>query len=415
MGAAQSRTPRLLLCGSLCISMCAVLGCSDTPSARTTASDSSEASAEVKDTGTIKPAGEYRLDAGLPYRAERSNPVTHEVDFRVVVTPPYHTKLLKVWLPLPQSDAGQEIMDSQLTTFPIEVTPRIGNEPVYGNRFAYFEFTNPQGAQIIRHRFRAKVWELRWNVEPANVQPVEQWPDSFAPYLRPQAISKQAEFQSLLRQLVPETAAPAHDLFTVMDWIDANLTYDHVHASLRADANHAFAERRGHCSDYHGLCTAMARSLGYPTRVTYGWSLFPKHSPSHCKMEGFLPGYGWVSFDVSETQRMVAKIGADKQLSDEEKQRLTAAARRRLKRGFRENSWLLLTKGPEFELEPKASHPVRVVRTIYAEADGEPLPDPDPANQQKREFAWMTAHQYQADREFRWPFEDFSTLEGEGK
>jgi hypothetical protein len=196
-----------------------------------------------------------------------------------------------------------------------------------------------------------------------------------------------------------------------MDWVDANLKYDHASASLRADADHAFAQLCGHCSDYHGLCAAMGRTLGYPTRVTYGLSLFPKNSPSHCKLEAFLPPLGWVSFDVSETQKLVQMIAADKSLSDAEKQRLTVAARRRLKRGFRENGWLLVTKGTHYELAPKASAPVAVVRTIYAEADGEPLPDPDPANAKKREFAWMTVHQYKADKAFAQPFKDYATLE----
>ena len=43
-----------------------------------------------------------KLDPNLPYQAKRSHPVTYEVDFAVVVTAPYHTKKLKVWLPLPQ-------------------------------------------------------------------------------------------------------------------------------------------------------------------------------------------------------------------------------------------------------------------------------------------------------------------------
>ena len=111
--------------------------------------------------------------------------MTHEVDFSIVITPPYRTKLLRIWLPLPQSDAGQEITGSELSTFPDEVIPRIAAEPVYGNRFAYFEFAKPEGAQIIRHKFRAKVWDLHWDVDAAAVTAVQKWPDDFAAYLRP--------------------------------------------------------------------------------------------------------------------------------------------------------------------------------------------------------------------------------------
>src|SRR5688500_327827 len=87
------------------------------------------------------------LNPAMPYQAERSNAVTYDVDFSVVVTPPYHTHVRKVWLPLPQSDSAQEVSASKLSSFPTEVEPIIGTEKLYGNQFAYFEFHEPQGAQ----------------------------------------------------------------------------------------------------------------------------------------------------------------------------------------------------------------------------------------------------------------------------
>lgn len=353
-------------------------------------------------------ASSLRVD--LPYQAQRSDPIAHEVDFSIVVTPPYHCHVLKVWVPLPPADNAQQIDHSRFTTRPLNLEPKISAEPVYGNRFAYFEFHDPQGAQIIRHQFAAKVWQLDWNVSADAVAKVDKWPAEFEKYLRPQSLDDEEQFHTLVRQIVPQPHDNAGDLAKLMGWIDANLTYDHVHASLKADANHALAQRRGHCSDYHGLCATMGRALGCPTRVTYGLSLFPKNSPSHCKMEAFLPPYGWVSFDVSETQRFVADIYKNDKQTNEEKERLAALARARLLHGFRENSWLLLTRGTDYDLAPPASHPVSVVRTAYIEADGQPLPDPDPANGEKREFAWMTVHDYRADKPFKQPFKDVTTL-----
>lgn len=350
------------------------------------------------------------LKPDLPYQAQKSDPLNHEIEFSVVVTPPYHCKVLKVWLPVPQSDAAQEIQSSEFTSFPQQVTPQISNEPVYGNRFAYFEFHDPHGAQIITHRCQAKVWNLRWQMDPARVAKVDDWPQTFNPYLKPQTVDQSQQFRQVIQNISNGFQNKGPGLIGAMNWIDQNLTYDHVNASLRADANHAFSQRRGHCSDYHGLCATMGRALGYPTRVTYGLGLYPKNSPSHCKLEAYLPPYGWISFDLSETQKLVKQIASNESLSPKQKTVLTQAARQRTLSGFRENSWLLLTRGTDYQLSPPASKPVRVVRTAYIEADGEVYPDPDPANSKKREFSWMTSHRYTADKPFKKPFKDLSTL-----
>jgi transglutaminase-like putative cysteine protease len=353
-----------------------------------------------------------KLDPNQPYQAKKSDPVTYDVDFRVTVTAPYHTKMLKVWLPLPQTDAGQEVTEGAFETFPTKVEPRIGKEPVFGNQFAYFEFDHPEGGQLIRHTFKIKVWELRWDVEPQKVAAVGKWPISFDPYLRTeQTLVLNDSLRKLAGEIVPKKAGQARDLGAVMDWINEHMKYDHDHASLKASSEHALKDFRGHCSDYHGLCATLGRALGYPTRVTYGINPFPKNSPSHCKMEAYLPPYGWVSFDVSETQQLVAAIRKDAKLDDKQKEALMKAAQDRLRHGFRDNTWFLQTRGSDYDLAPPAAKKVAVVRTIYAEADGMALPDPDPANKEKREFGWMTMHRYTPDRPVTNPFKTYKALQ----
>ena len=38
--------------------------------------------------------------------------MNYQVDFRAIVTAPYHTKLLRVWMPIPPSDNVQEVSGS---------------------------------------------------------------------------------------------------------------------------------------------------------------------------------------------------------------------------------------------------------------------------------------------------------------
>jgi transglutaminase-like putative cysteine protease len=352
------------------------------------------------------------LSPDQPYRASRSNPVTYDVDFSVVVTPPYKAQVLKVWLPNPPSDFGQEISEGQLSSFPIRVQPQIASEPVYGNKFAYFEFSKPEGAQIIRHRFQVKVWELRWNLDPQKVESPSLWPAAFDRYRKSeeQSVVVDDRFATLVRQIVPKPGNPLRDISAVMSWVNTNFEYDHIDASLRASSIHALKKRRGHCSDYHGFCASMGRALGYPTRVTYGINTFPKNSPSHCKLEAFLPPYGWVSFDVSETQTMIDEIQKDAKLGDAQKPKLVAAANERLTSGFRDNTWYCQTRGTDYQLVPPAKQKAPVVRTVYVEADGVALADPDPANKDQKGFAWMTVHEYRADKPVSYPFKDVASL-----
>jgi transglutaminase-like putative cysteine protease len=364
--------------------------------------------------GQVVGGDRVTLDPKLPYQARKSNPVTYDVDFSAVVTPPYHTKVLKVWLPLPQSDEAQSVTEKNLSSFPMKVKPRVEKEKRFGNTFAYFEFHHPEGAQIVRHQFQIKTWELRWNVDPAKVAAVKKWPAAFDPFLKgDRTVVVDERFLKVARELVPQSQGESKDLAAVMAWINRTMKYDHAVASLQASSEHALSNRAGHCSDYHGLCAALGRALGYPTRVTYGINPFPKNSPSHCRVEAFLPPYGWVSFDVSETHNMIRAIKKDTRLSDKEKEELSKLAQRRLEKGFRDNTWFLQTRGTDYDLAPPAAKRVAVVRTIYAEADGVALPEPDPANPQKREFSWMTIHQYKADRKVTNPFRDYKSLQGD--
>ncbi len=355
----------------------------------------------------------FDLDPEMPYQAMRSNEVTYEVDFSIVVTPPAKTKKLKVWLPLPSSDMAQEVSESRLSTFPIKVEANVGKEPQYGNQFAFFEFDSPQGAQIIRHKFKIKVWELNWNLDPQTIIAVEKWPGSFEKYQRneEQAVVVDERFMKMLNEIIPNKTIAGQDFEQVIDWVQANFEYDHQDASLSASSVHGLEKQRGHCSDYHGFCASMGRALGVPTRVTYGIAPFPKSSPSHCKLEAYLAPYGWVSFDVSETQKLMKAIQASNDLSTTQKSDLIDLARQRMEKGFRDNTWFLQTKGTDYELVPKASRRVAVVRTAYIEADGVPLPEPDPADKTQTKFAWMTVHKYQPSRFVPYPFSDWTILQ----
>lgn len=356
-------------------------------------------------------AGKTTPNPKQPFGGTKSEPVTYVVDLAAVVTPPCDCKVLKVWMPVPPTDEIQQVTGSAFSTFPVKVEAKIGEERTYGNRFAYFEFKAPKGAQIVRHRFTVKTYQVEWNVDTAKVVAVEKWPASFDPYLRSESLVPTDErFVKLASSIVKEKSNPARSLVDVMDWVNKTMVYSHKEASLKGSAVWALEKKTGHCSDYHGLCTALGRSLGYPTRIAYGINPYPRNSPSHCKLEAFLPPYGWVAFDVSDTQGLIGKIQREKTLDAGMKAELVAAAQKRLASGFRDNTWFAQTRGSGYDLEPPAREKVAVVRTIYAEADGVAYPEPDPADPGARAFSWMTVHHYESDRPVTNPLTDWRSL-----
>ena len=313
---------------------------------------------------------------------------TFNVDFRVAITAPDKTRQLRVWLPLPASTGGQIIRNRTLRTFPLERSPEIAVEPTFGNTFAYFEIDAPEGAMEIQHTFTAEIAQRVWAVDYKKVDNIAKWPGQFDVYRTPDARSANAkDYQKIVGQIQSGSLQKPQQLIKAMEWVDEHLTYDAANASLSADPAHALIHRRGHCSDYHGLCGTFAREIGYPARVLYGLQMFDKASPSHCKLEVHIPPYGWVTYDLSETQKLVVKINNDGSLLPSRKKKLSALVRQRTLKGFRENTWLLVTRGENYPLVPAASQPVSIVRTIYAEADGVPLVETDSTG---RTRSWMT-------------------------
>ncbi len=231
----------------------------------------------------------FSIDPELPYIAERSDPVTYDVDFSIVVTPPYKAQKLQVWLPMPTTDAAQEVTEGSLSSFPMSVEPAIAAEPVYGNKFAYFEFKSPQGAQVIRHQFKIKAWELNWKINPMKVQTVSQWPKGFAKYQQgdSQSVIVDERFETVLNEIVPQRTNPFQDFGGVMDWVQSHVAYDHHDASLKANSEHVLTKRRGIAATItvsaHRLAVNSAFPLGshmasMPSRRTPRHTASSKHS-----------------------------------------------------------------------------------------------------------------------------------------
>ncbi len=89
--------------------------------------------------------------------------------------------------------------------------------------------------------------------------------------------------------------------------------------SLDPLAEFLFRRRKGHCEYFASAMTVMLRCIGIPARVATGFqggiynpvshSYTVRASDAHAWVEGYMPGFGWVSFDPTPSQPAPAQGG----------------------------------------------------------------------------------------------------------
>jgi len=124
-------------------------------------------------------------------------------------------------MPIPQSDDVQDVVKSEVTTFPVTITPQIDTESVVGNKFAYLEFQNPQGATVIRLTLRMKVSQLHWDIDPDEVLAPSTSPDDLPPIC--EVSSRQTSWMTAHRfESVPAVTNPFADFSSLRELHEAS-------------------------------------------------------------------------------------------------------------------------------------------------------------------------------------------------
>ncbi len=125
--------------------------------------------------------------------------------------------------------------------------------------------------------------------------------------------------------------------------------------------------------------------LHYPTRVAYGINTFPKNSPSHCKLEVYLPPYGWVPLRrVGDAVAHSRTSGTCARTSAHERRRIPGAgsAQGRLRRRLPRQH--LVLADARHEITTWSRRPARArgggTDASTPRRTGSRLPEPDPAN-----------------------------------
>ena len=248
----------------------------------------------------------------------------------------------KVWIPIPKSDAFQDIRDLKIES---TVKNTTGNEKEYGNTFVVFTPTAEQAAAgfDVAMKFNATRREHKVALDGGNSQKTMSANDpELQRYLQP---DKLVPLNGTIAELAKEhTAGDTTQIQKarhIYEYVVSTMRYDKTGEGWgRGDAVWACTSKRGNCTDFHSLFIGMMRSSGIPARFEIGFPLPEGKTEGeiggyHCWAEFYLDGIGWVPVDASEawknpkkhdyffgahdTNRVFFTYGRDIRLSTEQK------------------------------------------------------------------------------------------------
>jgi len=173
---------------------------------------------------------------------------------------PEMTKPGRMWLPLPESDAFQ-----QVDVISIEAPGKRKElrDDEHGNRVLFIELEPADSGQTVEIRFQVERLE-----KPAYAADVE----GTKLYLDPdRLVPANDDFRTIAKEVVEGKRS---------DLVRARAIYDHVIDTMsykkngegwgKGDAVYACDIQSGNCTDFHSYFIALARSVGIPARFMIG-------------------------------------------------------------------------------------------------------------------------------------------------
>jgi transglutaminase-like putative cysteine protease len=283
---------------------------------------------------------------------------------------PAGTKNIDVWLPVPHSDASQDVRDLKIESpVPYKIEKgTFGNQMLHLHLARYepaAAFTAPLVVKLTAQITRREHLNLSANGPATAAKPAkkEKADPNMARWLMPDRL---VPLDPKIKQQAQEVVAKAN---AKTDLEKARAIYEHVVSTVtydktgqgwgRGDIYYACDARRGNCTDFHAIVIGYCRSLGIPARFSIGLPLPTERGKGeikgyHCWAEFYTPETGWVPVDASEAAKNPDK--------------------RNYFFGAHDENRVEFTRGRDVELAPKqAGAPLNYFVYPYAEADGKPL------------------------------------------
>ena len=284
-----------------------------------------------------------------------------------VPVPAAGTKTLDLWLPVPHTDASQDVRALKIES-PVPYKIEKGE---YGTQLLHLRLTRSEPAavptvplvvKLTAQITRREHLNLRANAPTA--KPVKEKTDpNLARWLAPdRLVPLDAKIKLQAEEVVANANAktPLEKARAIYEHVVSTVTYDKTGQGWgRGDIYYACDARRGNCTDFHAIVIGYCRALGIPARFSIGLPLPVERGHGeikgyHCWAEFFTPETGWVPVDASEAAKNPGK--------------------RAYFFGAHDENRVEFTRGRDVVLTPKqAGPPLNYFVYPYAEADGQPL------------------------------------------
>lgn len=269
---------------------------------------------------------------------------------------PAGTRKLRIWLPVPQDSTVQTIKDLSFSR-----EAKIGTEPKYGNKMAYFELDHPQSTIDITMQFACTRLEIRTDFAALQGEGQDE-PGSFQVFRNADAlVLVDNRIKAMSDRIVNGKTGTVDVARAIYDHVVTQMVYDKNHPGWGlGSTQHACEVGKGNCTDFHALFNSLCRAQGIASGFEIGLYL-PYDRGSTEKLGGYhcwalfrVPGRTWVPVDCSEAMRF--------------------PARKEFLFGGHTSNRVTLATGRDITLEPKqAAMPLNYFINPYAEADGTPL------------------------------------------
>ena len=269
---------------------------------------------------------------------------------------PVESERVEIWVPVPQSDAHQDVMNLQIET-PHPWT--IHAEPEYGNSVLYLALAAGDIDSVsLKLHVRLRRRENRRSLDKATDP--EPFDDR---WLMPDRLVPLDDFVKKLALEVTDGAETQQAKSrAIYDYVVDTMAYDKSGSGWgNGDIYWACDKRTGNCTDFHALFIGLNRAVGIPATFEIGFPLPPDRANGiiegyHCWAQFYLEGVGWVPVDTSEAKK-------------NPKQRDYFF-------GAHDPHRILFSKGRDITLQPpQQGPPLNYFIYPYVEVDGEPFDD----------------------------------------